>query len=212
MLGNLRKRLDQLGAKRDAILDTDRKERSGKLLTFYTNIVRKIAAAERCSIFVLDPTTDKIWLKSGTGLVEHDIEVSREGSIVGQVVETGEPVILSDLEHKEGAHRATDEKTGFVTRSIMCVPILSPDVDQIVGALEALNKGGAGEFDEEDLENLKEIAAHLRTEVSRVFLDQEIIGLAEEIYTVAKWSTGLLVGLIVVLLLGAFITFGYVLV
>lgn len=209
MLKNLRKQLDRLGAKRDAILDTDRKERSGKLLTFYTNIVRKIAGAERCSIFVLDPTTDKIWLKSGTGLVEHDIEVSREGSIVGQVIETGEPVILSDLEHKEGAHKATDAQTGFVTHSIMCVPILSPDVDQIVGALEALNKQGAGEFSEEDLESLQEIASHLRTEVSRVFLDQEIIGLAEEIYTVAKWSTRLLVGLLVLLLAGAFIFYAY---
>ena len=39
-----------------------------ELLKFYVGIIPKILRAERCSIFIIEPGTDRIWLKCGTGL------------------------------------------------------------------------------------------------------------------------------------------------
>lgn len=205
MFKELRLQLDRLGAKREASFDTDRAARANHLLQFYTKIVTKVVDAERCSVFINDPEHDKVWLKAGTGLAEHDIEVPKEGSIVGKVIQSGQPLIEAHVDQQEGAHKATDAKTGFVTRNVLCVPITSPSQTETIGAIQVLNKLNDREFDDEDVALMKEIADHLRTEVSSVFLDQEIFGLSEKIYNSARRLIGFLVGGIVVALAVLFV-------
>ena len=213
MLKELRLQLDRLAAKRAASFDTDRAARADRLLRFYTKIVAKVVDAERCSVFINDPQHDKIWLKAGTGLAEHDIEVPAEGSIVGTVIQSGQPLIQTGLDNQEGAHKATEAKTGFVTRNVLCVPITRPDHQETVGAIQVLNKQNNEEFDNADLEIVKEIADHLRSEVSAVFLDQEIFGLSETIFNTARRTIGVLLGGIAVALILLFILiFFYVLI
>lgn len=213
MLKELRLQLDRLGAKREASFDTDRTQRANRLLDFYTKIVAKVTDAERCSVFINDPQHNTLWLKAGTGLAEHDIEVPREGSIVGKVIESGEPLIESGLERHEGAHRATDAKTGFVTRNVLCVPVKSSQHKDTIGAIQVLNKRGDKEFDDEDLDIVTEIADNLRIEIDSIFLDQEIFGLTEKLYNVARRTIGLLMGGIVVVLVILFLAlFAYVLI
>jgi GAF domain-containing protein len=205
VLKELRLQLDRLAAKRAASFDTDRSARANRLLKYYTKIVSKVVDAERCSVFINDPQHDKIWLKAGTGLAEHDIEVPAEGSIVGRVIQSGEPLIQSGLDKLEGAHKATEVKTGFVTRNVLCVPITRPEHQETIGAIQVLNKQNNVEFDTEDLEIVKEIADHLRTEVSAVFLDQKIFGLSETIFNTARRTIGVLLGGIAVALIFLFI-------
>jgi len=205
MLKELRLQLDRLSAKRAASFDTDRAARANRLLQFYTKIVAKVVDADRCSVFINDPQHDKIWLKAGTGLAEHDIEVPAEGSIVGEVIHTGQAVIQSGLDKQEGAHKTTDAKTGFVTKNVLCVPVTSPHQQETVGAIQVLNKRNNKEFGNEDMEMVKEIADHLRTEVAAVFLDQEIFGLSETIYNTARRTISILVGGIVVALAVLFV-------
>jgi hypothetical protein len=40
--------------------------------------------AERCGLFVLDPTNKKLWLEAGTGVAERRIVVDVDGSLVGE--------------------------------------------------------------------------------------------------------------------------------
>lgn len=202
MFNELGLQLDQLKAKREALLETDQPAETSKLLSFYARITTKVTDTERCSVFIHDPEGGKVWLKAGTGVQEHEIEVPKEGSIVGKVIATGETVVVSGLETQSGAHKEIDEKTGFVTRNILCVPIKSSMRNEITGAFQLLNKTNGQEFTDEDISLAEEIAEHLQGEVDGIFLDQQVFGFSERLYATArKTMTFMLVSIVVVLVL-----------
>ncbi len=194
--------LDQLEAKWDTLIEADHSANTDKLLSFYTRIMPKLIGTERCSVFIHDPESDEVWLKAGTGVQEHEIAVPREGSVVGEVIASGEPVVVSDLDNKSGAHKAADEKTGFVTRNILCVPIKSPTRNEVTGAFQLLNKLNDREFTDEDVSLALEVSEHLQREVDGIFLDQEGFGLRVRLFSSArKTITFLMVSVVFVFLL-----------
>jgi len=196
MLKEIGLQLDRLKAKREALFETGHPAKAGKVLSFYTRIMTKVTDSERCSVFIHDPERDKVWLKAGTGVHEHEIEVPKEGSVVGEVIASGKPVVVSGLDAKSGAHKTVDEKTGFVTRNILCVPIKSPVRDEITGAFQLLNKMNDQEFTDEDISLAEEIAEHLQGEVDAIFLDQEVFGLSERLYSTARRTINILLALV----------------
>ncbi len=198
----MRLQLDQLKASRETLLETDHPAETGKLLSFYARIMTKVTDTERCSVFIHDPKGGKIWLKAGTGVQEHEIEVPTEGSVVGKVIASGETVVVSGLETQSGAHKEADEKTGFVTRNILCVPIKSSMRNEITGAFQLLNKMNDQEFTDEDISLALEVAGHLQGEVDGIFLDQQVFGLSERLFATArKTVTFLLVSIVLVLVM-----------
>lgn len=202
MLKEMELQLDQLKAKRETLFETDDPAKTGKLLSFYTRIMTKATDSERCSVFIHDPERDRVWLKAGTGVREQEIEVPKEGSVVGDVIASGKPVVVSGLEAKSGAHKVADEQTGFVTRNILCVPIKSPTRNEITGAFQLLNKMNDQEFTDEDISLALEVAEHLQEEVDGVFLDQEVFGLSERLSSAArKTMTFLMVSIVLVFLM-----------
>jgi GAF domain-containing protein len=181
-LNSLGSRWHELRGRREDLYQSNQSERATALLAFYTRIMTKVTESERCSVFINDPGHDRAWLKAGTGVQEAEIEVPKKGSIVGQVIDSGEPIIVSDLEAKSGAHKQVDEKTGFVTRNILCVPIKSAARGIVTGAFEILNKLDNKSFTEEDQTMALEVASHLQREVDTIFLDQETFGMSEELH------------------------------
>lgn len=185
-LKSMEAEVGRLRAKREAVSDADRAAKADRLVSFYTRIMTKAVDAERCSVFIHDPQRDEIWLKAGTGVEEHEIEVPKEGSIVGRVITSGEPVVVSRAEDMPGAHKTVDQETGFMTRSILCVPIKSPTRNEQVGAFEFLNKRDDLPFTDEDVALAAEGAEYLQEAVDRIFLDQEIYGISERLYVAAR--------------------------
>ncbi len=154
-----------------------------KLLPFYIRMMTKLADCERCSVFIHDSAHGKVWLKSGTGVIEREIEVPKEGSIVGDVIASGEPRIINNIDTQSGIHKQVDDKTGFITRNVLCVPIKSATRNEVSGAFQLLNKAGDEGFTSEELTLAEEIAGHLQTEVDTIFLDQETFGFTERLYS-----------------------------
>ena len=152
------------------------------ILDFYVKIIPKVVNAERCSIFIHDPASKKIWLKSGSELKERDIEVDKEGSIVGNVIKTGNIFNQSGLEQQEGIHKQFDDSTGFVTHEILCVPITTPDGKEITGAIELLNKIGEGGFNKEDEALVNELSYYLELGVQNLFFSQKATKLSNKLY------------------------------
>ena len=199
MLKEMELQLEQLKAKRETLIEADQPAKTGKLLSFYTRIMTKVTDSERCSVFIYDPEKDRVWLKAGTGVQEQEIEVPKEGSVVGEVIASGKPVVVSGLETQSGTHKMADEKTGFVTRNILCVPIKSQVRNEITGAFQLLNKMNDQEFTDEDISLALEVAEHLQGEVDGIFLDQEVFGLSERLYSAArKTMTFLMVSIVLV--------------
>ena len=174
-LHGARREFDELRKRRERLdADWSAGEQS-PLLNFYVKVVTRMLGAERCSIFISDPSTGKLWLKCGTGVTERGIEVGPGDSVVGQVVTSGNPVILHGLETRTGAHKAVDTATGFVTRSILCIPIRTHDGKRIAGAVEVLNKSGGGTFTDEDLSALEETAHFLQLSIENIYYKQDVL-------------------------------------
>ena len=196
MLGNLRNLIKRLRERGDKLSSSEHIANADKLLDFYTRVMTKVTDAERCSVFINDPEHDVTWLKAGTGVHEHDIEVAKKDSIAGQVITSGKPVIVSDIDPKSEASKHAMEKTGFETRNILCVPIRSTHRNEITGAFELINKINAQTFSDQDMALATEITEHLSNQVDSIFLSQEILSLSDKLYaTIEKTISNLIIAM-----------------
>lgn len=172
-------KLAQLRKKQQLMEKAWREAGNRKLLQFFVDIMPKALNAERCSIFILDPVNEKVWLQCGTGLTEKQLQVPTANSIVGQVIESGKFMMEADLEDQAGAHDVVAVKTGYVTRDALCVPVHGVTSKKVVGAIQMLNKI-RGEFTDEDREILERLAFHLEMNIENIFLRQELAKMSVE--------------------------------
>jgi signal transduction histidine kinase len=99
------------------------------------------------------------------------IVVPLEGSIAGWVVQTGEPLIIPDVNVDPRAYRQADKESSFVTRSILAVPLVARE--KVIGVLEAVNKREGSEFGEEDLELLTVLSDQAAVAIQNALLFQQ---------------------------------------
>ena len=186
MFKNIKNRVDNINAQRKYI-DADLSQDKDKaLLAFYVKIMPQLLDAERCSIFIHDPTTDEVWLKCGTGVPEGKIQVPKDDSIVGEVIKTGQPQIVTDLEEKSGIHKRVDEETGFVTRDILCIPIKTLDGENVAGAVQILNKKNGNAFNDNDKKMLEEMAHFLQLTIESIYINQEAAGVLKNVFDLIR--------------------------
>lgn len=76
--------------------------------------------------------------------------------IAGWVAENGIPLLVPDVAKDARFARHVDLRIGFVTRSIVCVPLVSGQ--RIIGVIQLLNGLGEAEFTEQDQRILATIA------------------------------------------------------
>lgn len=76
--------------------------------------------------------------------------------IAGTVIETGEAMIVKDCAKEPRWSKRADSKSGFKTKSIICVPILVSG--QGIGCIQLVNKTDGSLFDEKDLAFEKQFA------------------------------------------------------
>ncbi len=111
------------------------------------------------ALFLLDEANGVLTCKACFGETEIvGLTINREQGIVGRCVENNAGEIVSDVENDPAFHKSVDEKTGFVTRSILCVPMSVKD--QRIGAIELVNKlDNDGLFAEADLQLLQALSS-----------------------------------------------------
>ena len=87
---SLEDKLRALEHKQKLINDAWAKTGNKELLSFFVELMPKALQCERCSIFILDPKEDNVWVQVGTGLLEKQINVPQAGSLVGEVISSGQ--------------------------------------------------------------------------------------------------------------------------
>jgi len=117
--------------------------------------VEQALNAEVSSIFEVDQVKGELFILLARGPGSDKIKALRlkigEG-IAGWVAQAEKPLICPDPYADARFSRHFDDKSGFHTRSILCVPLKSRD--RLVGVVEVINKKAAQGFTEEDLEIL----------------------------------------------------------
>lgn len=164
------------------------------LMRFFVEILPRLTNAERCSVFVVDQTTENIWLKFGTGLMAKSIIAPMKGSLVGESILTGNTVVQTGLEHKNGYHAVVAKQTEFTTRNLICVPIRSLAGNYHIGAVELLNKKNDQEFTREDEDLLKQLVKYLALSIEHNTVTEEIIEVTRGMHTEIARSSEALYG------------------
>ncbi len=115
-------------------------------LPHISKYAKEIVMAERCSIFINDLESKELWTTISDG-VDKIVLQSHKG-IVGQTIDTKQPVIVNEPYKNPNFCSDIDEKTGFITENLASVPIFNAN-REVIGVLELLNKYGG--FDEKDV-------------------------------------------------------------
>lgn len=176
----LMQRLEELRANQQKIDEAWRNTGNKPLLEFFVELIPRALQCERCSIFILDPEADNVWLQCGTGLKELQVRVPRAESLVGHVISTGECLVQSGMENRVGAHEWVDMRTGFVTRSALCVPVHGITQKKTIGAIQALNKKTLGAFGDDDRMILEKLATQIQMNIEHIFVHQQLTKLLDD--------------------------------
>lgn len=127
-----------------------------KLLSEILSKARVVMNADKASIFMIDEARNEIY--ASVTLDGNEIRLPRGAGIIGFVADSGETVNITDAYADERFNRDNDIKTGYRTKSILCMPVHNQD-GKIIGALQVLNKLDDHTFTHEDEELLSAFTA-----------------------------------------------------
>ena len=114
-------------------------------------VVSETLNAERSSLFLYDPDTEELFSRVMQDSVVGEVRFPSRLGVAGAVFASREAEIIEDAYADARFNREIDEKTGYVTRNILCVPIKSRSGD-VIGITQALNKrDGAFDLDDQRL-------------------------------------------------------------
>ncbi len=98
--------------------------------------------------------------------------IGMDEGVVGWVATHGEPAIINDVSQDSRFSREVDTRTGFLTRSVLCVPLQIKG--KTIGVLEVLNKFSGNGFDQEDLQLALTMAAQAAIAIENARLYQSL--------------------------------------
>jgi hypothetical protein len=130
-----------------------------ELLNTIINIVTAELPSEEGSILLLDGETNELEFYSAVGVTGADLVRVRfpaDRGIAGRTLRERRPIIENDVQSSPDFYRSIDQEHGFKTKSLLAVPIISGD--EVVGVMEAINKVGQNDFNEDDQRLLTVIA------------------------------------------------------
>ncbi len=134
----------------------------------------RLMHAETGSLLLVDPERKELFFEVALGEQGEKLKEIRlrigEG-IAGYVAQTGEPLIIHDVQNDPRFFRGADEKSDFRTRTMLCVPVKSRDT--VVGVLQAINKKD-GRFNEDDLDTLASLANQVAVAIENARLYEEL--------------------------------------
>lgn len=119
----------------------------------------RMLKADRSTLFLNNEKTNELWSEVGEGLNAVQIKLPNTAGIAGAVFQSGKTINIPHAYADLRFNPAFDKKTGYFTRSILCVPVVNK-TGKVIGVTQALNKRG-GPFTAEDESRLKAFTAQV---------------------------------------------------
>ena len=114
-----------------------------------------VLEADRSTLFLYDAKTHELWSQVAEGTSE--IRIPAEAGIAGSVFTSGETINIPDAYSDSRFNPAVDKATGYKTRSILCMPLVTNE-GKTIGVAQVLNKVG-GPFGPRDEKRLTALGA-----------------------------------------------------
>ncbi len=150
------------------------------LLTLIMDNITQLMEADRSTLYLLSDDGKTLWsrMAQGDGHIEINLKVG-EG-LAGWVVSSGELVNIPDAYTDDRFQPSVDRKTGYRTRSILCLPMRN-HVGDIIGVVQVLNKK-AGPFDNDDESLLESLASQAAIAIENTKLYQSVVAKNAELH------------------------------
>lgn len=146
-----------------------------ELLSKIARAGQDLTDSEKASILLLDEDRQELYFRQTLGEHGETLEKIRiplnERSIAGWCVLHREPVVIGDVSHDPRHYKGVDKASGFITRSILAVPIHWGERD--FGVVEVLNRN-VGEYTDEDKEYLTILAAQAAVALNNVYVVEQL--------------------------------------
>lgn len=140
------------------------------------SVTTDVLKVEASSLFLLDDTTDELLFHVACGEKANKIKpmrLKKNEGIVGSVIQNGKAKIVNDVTKDPDFFKKVDEESGFLTRSILCVPLET--TNRLWGAIEVLNKLDGSDFDNNDLMLCEAIAGQAAIAIENATLHRQIV-------------------------------------
>mgnify|MGYP001810072957 CR=1 FL=1 len=111
--------------------------------------VTDVMEADRSTLFLHDPKTATLWTIVAQGLDTNEIRIPVGAGICGHVAERRERLNIADAYDCAYFDQSFDRKTGYRTRSVLCMP-LDDRQGGLLGVIQVLNKKDGGIFTDDD--------------------------------------------------------------
>ncbi len=141
-----------------------------ELLKVILDLALKNLGADRGTIYLLDEEKKELWSKVLKGKELVEIRLPLGTGIAGHVAETGKTVNLEDAWKDKRFFSGFDVRTGYVTKTMLCMPMRNRE-NKIVGVFQMINKKG-GVFDLEDEQFLRAFSDHVALAIENAYLLQ----------------------------------------
>src|SRR3989454_1138630 len=152
----------------DITSDFDLNAMLSKIVREAANMLR----ADRATLFLNDEKKNELFSRVAMGDKVGEIRLPNHLGIAGAVFTSGETVNIPYAYADLRFNPAFDKKTGYFTRSILCVPIANK-AGKIIGVTQVLNKRG-GPFTQEDEARLKAFTAQLAISLENAKLFDDV--------------------------------------
>ncbi len=128
------------------------------LLKEIGRVAEALTGSEASSLLILDEDGKHLHFKTASGEKGQAVKrvtVPVEQGIAGWVARHWKPLIVPDVSRDERFLKKSDEESGFVTRSVLAVPLIMGD--RLIGVCEVINKM-SGVFSDRDTGTLQSLA------------------------------------------------------
>jgi len=148
-----------------------------ELLTKIMNTATKVMRCETSTVYLIDEQTNELYfhIVSGdpnVGAKLQEIRLPMGTGLAGWCAQNNKPIIVPDTEKDPRFFKGADKKSGFVTRSMICVPMRLKD--KAIGVLQVLNRTGTIPFNDHDLEMLENMANQAVSSIENARLYENI--------------------------------------
>jgi class 3 adenylate cyclase/GAF domain-containing protein len=149
-----------------------------QVLKYTMDMIRTLMKVEAGSLALVKGNELEFAVSFQIDLVNlQKIRLAMGQGISGAVASRGEPILINDAPGSSHYYPEIDEITGFKTRSVLCVPMISQG--KVIGVIEVLNKLDS-DFTEDDKDVLQSIATSVSIAMENARLYKETVSMAEQ--------------------------------
>jgi len=134
----------------------------------------RLMDAEAGSLLLVDQETEELFFEVALGDKGEElkeIRLKRGEGIAGWVAVHKEPIMIHDVQSDQRFFKLADEKTTFMTKNMICVPVETKE--KILGVLQSINKK-EGSFDKEDMKVFIALANQVAIAIENAYLYEEL--------------------------------------